>query len=418
MRILHVNKFLHPRGGAESYMLNLAELQRATGHEVEFFGMDHRSNPPQRFAAHFPRSMQLDPLPPGLRRRAAAAGRMIYLPAARRGMEEVLRSFRPHVAHLHNIYHHLSPSVLPPLTRAGVPAVMTLHDYKLVCPSYLLFDHGRICEACLDGSFLHAVVRRCKDDSLGASAALVLESTVHRLTNAYGSVQVFICPSRFLADKMTQAGLYQDRLHVLSNFIDVRGVEPKTHPGGPVVYAGRLWPEKGVDVLIEAMARLGAGQLMVVGDGPERARLEALAAVRAPGQVRFHGWLPRDRVLELVRSATVLAAPSRSPENHPWRSWRRSPAACRWSPPRSAACPSWLSGPVRRHHSARRPGRAGDRARAPARQPSAGPGDGFGRPGPGRGGVRARAAPAPPGVPLCRGRGGGCGVAPTHAAQM
>jgi glycosyltransferase involved in cell wall biosynthesis len=185
MRILHVNKFLHRRGGAESYMLDLAALQRATGHEVEFFGMDHRSNPPMRFAAHFPRSMQLDPLPPGLRRRAAAAARMVYSPAARHGMEEVVRSFRPDVAHLHNIYHQLSPSVLRPLARAGVPAVMTLHDYKLICPTYLLLDHGRICEACLDGFFAHAVARRCKDDSLGASATLALESTVHRLTRAY-----------------------------------------------------------------------------------------------------------------------------------------------------------------------------------------------------------------------------------------
>jgi glycosyltransferase involved in cell wall biosynthesis len=242
---------------------------------------------------------------------------MIYSRAARRGMEAVVRSFRPDVVHLHNIYHQLSPSVLVPLAHAGVPTVMTVHDYKLVCPTYLFLDHGKVCEACLDGFFGHAIARRCKDDSLGASAVLALESTVHRLTRAYEPVRVFICPSHFLAGKLSRAGVYPDRLRVLGHFVDVGAVAPKTEPGGPVVYAGRLWLEKGVDVLIEAMARLGRGQLAVAGDGPERPRLERLAAARAPGRVRFHGRLPKAEVLDLVRSGTVLAVPSRSQENQP-----------------------------------------------------------------------------------------------------
>jgi glycosyltransferase involved in cell wall biosynthesis len=69
-------------------------------------------------------------------------------------------------------------------------------------------------------------------------------------------------------------------------------------------------------VLIEAVARTGAA-LEVAGDGPERAGLEALAGERAPGQVRFHGRLPKQRLLELVRSAAVVAVPSRWHENQP-----------------------------------------------------------------------------------------------------
>jgi glycosyltransferase involved in cell wall biosynthesis len=317
MRVLHVNKFLYRRGGAEGYMLDLVDLQRAAGHEVELFGMEHPDNPPQRFAAHFPDLVALDPPPRGPRRRVVAAGRMIYSRAGRRGMEAVMRAFRPDVVHLHNIYHQLSPSVLVPLAGAGVPTVMTVHDYKLVCPSYLFLDHGRVCEACLDGFFGHAIARRCKDDSLGASAVLALESTVHRLTRAYGPVRVFICPSRFLAGKLTRAGVYPDRLEVLSHFVDVDAVTPKTEPGGPVVYAGRLSPEKGVDVLIEAMARLGCGRLAVAGEGTDRPRLERLANSRAPGRVQFHGWLPKAKMLKLIRSGTVLAVPSRSQENQP-----------------------------------------------------------------------------------------------------
>jgi glycosyltransferase involved in cell wall biosynthesis len=150
-----------------------------------------------------------------------------------------------------------------------------------------------------------------------ASAVLAVETTVHRMANAYDPVQLFICPSRFLAGKIAAAGVFPDRLRVLSNFVAARTVAPKARPGGGAVYVGRLSHEKGVDVLIEAMGRLGGHRLDVVGSGPERGRLEALAAASAPGRVHFHGAVPKARVLELVRSAAVAVMPSRCHENQP-----------------------------------------------------------------------------------------------------
>ena len=318
MRILQVNKFLYRRGGAESYLLDLVELQLRSGHEVAFFGMDHPENPPQRYQAHLPRLVQLEPPPRGVAARAAVVARMVWSTSSRRGIEAVVRSFQPDVVHLHNIYHHLSPSILRPLAERGIPTVMTLHDYKLACPSYQFMDHGKVCEACLDGHFRHAVQRRCKDGSLGASTVLAFESALHRAFGAYDSIGLFISPSRFLADRMAKAGVHPCRMHVLNNFVHARAVTPKRSPGGNVAFAGRLSYEKGVDVLIEAVSRLGPGvELDIAGDGPERSGLEALAAARAPGRVRFHGRLPKERALDLVRSAAVLALPSRWYENQP-----------------------------------------------------------------------------------------------------
>jgi glycosyltransferase involved in cell wall biosynthesis len=317
MRILHVNKFLYRRGGAEAYMLDLAELQAQAGHEIAFFGMRHPENPSLPFADAFPSFVELEPPPERVSARVTAAARMVYSPSSRRGIEAVVRAFRPDVAHLHNIYHQLSPSVLRPLRALGIPMVMTLHDYKLICPSYLLLDHGKVCEACLGGRFRHAVTRRCKDGSLMASAVLAVEATAHRMTSAYDPVQLFICPSRFLAGKVAQAGVFPDRLRVLGNFVATETVAPKARPGGEVVYVGRLSHEKGVDVLVEAMGRLSRHRLDIVGDGPERARLESLAATSAPGRVRFHGAVPKARVFDLVRAAAVAVMPSRCHENQP-----------------------------------------------------------------------------------------------------
>ena len=183
MRILHVNKFLHRRGGAEAYMLDLAEAQRAEGHDVGFFAMQHPENDGDVNDDLFPARMELNPPPEGLAARVRTAGQIIYRPDARAGMDAVLDRVRPDVVHLHNIYHQLSPSILRPVKKRGIAAVMTLHDYKLACPTYQFLDaDGKICEACLPGKFRNATRKRCNQGSLAGSALATIELSVHRAT--------------------------------------------------------------------------------------------------------------------------------------------------------------------------------------------------------------------------------------------
>lgn len=317
MRILHVNKFLYRRGGAEAYLLDLVDMQRAEGHVVEVFGMQHVENEPLRYAHHFPHQMDLEPPPKAPIDRLQAAAHMFYSPSSRRGLTAVLEEFRPDVVHLHNIYHQLSPSVLRAIERAGVPAVMTLHDYKLACPSYLMLAGGRVCEACLDGHFRHAIAKRCKDGSLANSALLAAESAFQRLIGAYDPIQYFLCPSNFLADVMTRAGVYADRLVVIPNFIDAQCIRPADAPGRGVTYAGRLSAEKGVDTLIRAAGMHLSLDVDIYGDGPQSADLQELAHRVAPGRIRFHGRLSRAQVLEGLRRSAVAVVPSNCHENQP-----------------------------------------------------------------------------------------------------
>ncbi len=317
MRILHVNKFLYRRGGAEAYMEDLADLQVAAGHTVAFFGMAHPLNTHLEYARHFPSHIEMEPPPTSLQGRLRGAARMVYSTSASRGMDAVLAAFAPDVVHLHNIYHQLSPSVLRPVARRHLPAVMTLHDYKLACPTYQFLDHGNICEACLGGRFHNAVLRRCKDGSLAASAAAAGELFIHTATRAYSPVNIFICPSRFLRDKMTEAGVFVRRLRHVPHFIDTAGIATKEIPGGDMLVAGRLSPEKGVDVAIRALALLDGAGLDIAGTGPEEARLRALAEQVAPGRVRFHGLVDKAGVHRLMLAASVVAVPSRWYENQP-----------------------------------------------------------------------------------------------------
>jgi glycosyltransferase involved in cell wall biosynthesis len=323
MRILHVNKFLYRRGGAEGYMLDVAERQRDAGHEVKVFGMDHPDNDAEHVLGPLPSHVEFEPMPEGTADRARLLGRMIWSRESRAALARAVDSWRPDVIHCHNIYHQLSPSVLAVARDRDIPVVLTMHDYKLACPTYQFLDRGEVCTACVDGGLRQAVKRGCKDGSRAASGAAALEVWLHRRTRAYEPVRRFIAPSAFLADQIARAGVYPDRIRVLDNLTDVDSTAVQTEPGRGAVFAGRLAYEKGVDTLIRAVGEVAGDRvadqplLDVAGDGPDRAALERLAAEVAPGLVRFHGRLPKDELMALVRRAAVSVVPSRWYENQP-----------------------------------------------------------------------------------------------------
>src|SRR5205807_2689860 len=184
------------------------------------------------------------------------------------------------------------------------------HDYQLACPTYRFLDKGELCQACLGGHFTQAVRRRCKDGSLGSSAAMAAELTIHTALRAYRHVQVFVCPSRFMAGRMAAAGVFPERLRWIPHFVPPPP-ERTVEGMGAVVYAGRLSPEKGVDTLIDAIGRLDEPvRLDVAGDGPDRGRLESLASRAARGRVRFLGRLDADELASVIDEAVAVAVPS------------------------------------------------------------------------------------------------------------
>jgi glycosyltransferase involved in cell wall biosynthesis len=317
MRILHVDKFLRRSGGAAVYLLDTAERQRRAGHDVEFFAMQDDRNLPATYERFFPSHVSLEPPPPGLRDRITTAGRMVYSLEAARGMAEVVERFRPDVVHLHNVYHQLSPSILRPLAKRAIPTVMTVHDAKLVCPTYRLLSHGRLCDACVGGRVWEATRRRCQGGSLAASAVLTVESGLHRATRAYGHIARFIVPSQFLTAMLRRGGVFPDRLRQLNNPVDTAGTETRRGPGEGFVSIGRLAPEKGVDTTIRAVGLTAGATLTVAGEGPARESLERLAAEVAPGRVRFVGQLDAGGVTALNRSARAALAVARWHENMP-----------------------------------------------------------------------------------------------------
>jgi glycosyltransferase involved in cell wall biosynthesis len=316
-RILHVDKFAsRSGGGAPAYMLDLVRRQRARGHDVEFLATDGPTDLPTRYRSRFPARIELDPAPRHPRDQLRAVATMLWSRTAAASIAAVLDDFAPDVVHCHNLYHHLSPAVLAPIRTRGIRCVMTAHDYKLVCPTYRLVDgDGAHCTACVGGSVANVVRRRCQGGSVAKSSVLMLESGLHRRLGSYRGIDTLLCPSAFMAEQLRLGG-YGDAVLHLPLGHDAAAIDAGTGCGAGVLYAGRLSREKGVHLLIDAMAQV-SGDLTICGDGPERAELERLGAERLGERMRFLGHVSHAVVLDQMRAAAVVVVPSTWAENQP-----------------------------------------------------------------------------------------------------
>lgn len=321
MRVLLLNTYHYPRGGAETHVLALAELLRSHGHEVRFFGMHHAHNLPSEDSQFWVSEIDFEEL--NKRKTPFSAWRVVkrtfYSWEARSQLERLLETWRPDVAHIHNIHGHISPSVLDSLVAYDIPVVWTLHDYRLLCPDTHLLSNGRVCEECLGHRFSRCVANRCKKGSIAASAVAALEATTQRYLRIPSKVAVFIAPSEFLRSKFLEFGYAPDKITFIRNFLPER-LEPfPPNASGPAAYIGQLASWKGVETAIAAVAALPGRTLRIVGGGPDRDRLEHIAErLGVTDRVFFTGALDRAGVLDELETCAFVVVPSVWYENCPY----------------------------------------------------------------------------------------------------
>jgi len=313
--LLSVNNYHYRRGGAEVVFLEHNRLFEERGWRVVPFSMKHPKNRPTEWSVHFAEELEF-----GSRYTAwgqlRRVPRVIWSLDARRRLAELLQVVRPRVAHAHNIYHHLSPSILGLLRSEGIPVVLTVHDLKLSCPAYNMYSHGHVCERCKGGKLYNVVSQRCIKGSLMLSTLIGLESLTHRLLRTYERhVSAFVAPSRFIIDKLVSWGWDRARFRYIPNFVDADAHEPSFEAGRGFVYFGRLSRVKGLATLVRAAA-LSGQPVRLVGTGPEEAALRALVAeLDAP--VEFAGFQSGRALHEHIRSARAVVLASECYENAP-----------------------------------------------------------------------------------------------------
>jgi glycosyltransferase involved in cell wall biosynthesis len=191
-----------------------------------------------------------------------------------------------------------------------------LNDFKLICPSYNMVSRGRPCEKCHAGKFWNVVSEGCYQGPAGSSWILAAEAYIHKWLRTYEKcVDHFLAPSRFVKDKLTENGWNGSRIDVLQHFQRIPGqIPPNFSARAPIVYFGRLSPEKGLTDLLRAMQRVPDIPLIVAGTGPQRSELEQLAGDLRLTNVVFTGHLDRTALDKLIGSSRFTVLPSRAYE--------------------------------------------------------------------------------------------------------
>jgi glycosyltransferase involved in cell wall biosynthesis len=313
--LLSVNNYHYFRGGAETVFLEHGRLLGDRGWSVVPFAMHHPRNLPSSWSEYFVDEIEFGSHYSAFEK-IRRAGRVIYSWQARERLSRVLDNARPDLCHAHNIYHHISPSILGLLAQRGIPVVLTLHDLKIACPAYQMLAADGICERCKGGRLYNVVAHRCIKQSALLSAVVLAEAVLHQLLGSYRNcVARFVVPSRFYMDKLVEWGWPADRFFHVPNFVELERYDPNVQPGGRFLYFGRLSREKGLATLVSAAARARA-PLTIVGTGPDLESLRRTADDLA-ADVQFHGFLTGTALHDAIREARAVVLPSEWYENAP-----------------------------------------------------------------------------------------------------
>jgi glycosyltransferase involved in cell wall biosynthesis len=241
---------------------------------------------------------------------------VVWSDATRRDLKRTIERFRPDVVHVHNTFPLMSPSVLYACKATKTPVVVTLHNYRLACPSGELFRDDHSCRECVGHLPIPAVRHGCYRSSL-ESAPVALSSALHmRSWRTIPSAFIFISEGQ--RELMSPLRLPADRSFVKHNLVPTSIAPAATVETQPiVVYAGRTTSAKGVRLLMRAwdgyLAAGGSGlKLVMAGTGPLDNEIEAWSATRP--STEFLHMLSRDECAALVASARAVVVPSEWPE--------------------------------------------------------------------------------------------------------
>lgn len=311
MKIVLVNKYWYERGGTERVLFLTKKLLEEAGHEVQIFGMKDERNIFEN--EYFVDAIEYDKM--NFFQKAVNAKNIFWNRKAQKSFARLLDAFQPDVVHFHNIYHQLSFALVEETHARGIASVMTLHDYKMISPSYTLYHHSKIDTSCVGGKYYRCILNNCME-SVPESILATLETYSRQFRHIREKINCYIAPSEFMKELSLHAG-FNEPVEVIQNPI------AKEHTGTYqekeyVAYTGRLSEEKGVEFLIRAACETPEILYKIAGSGPDEARLKNMVEKMQINNVEFVGWLDGEDLFKFIGEARLLVVPSVWYENYPY----------------------------------------------------------------------------------------------------
>lgn len=317
MKILIINKFLHPNGGSETYIFKIGDKLQELGNEVQYFGMDH----PKRIVGN-----RIDSYTSNVDFHTKALKKflypfkIIYSKEAYNKLWKVLLDFEPDVVHINNFNFQLTPSIIYAINsyekKAGkvIKVIYTAHDLQLVCPNHLMMHpiSKEKCDACVTKGAFQCMKNKCIHGSFVKSLLGSIEATLYQSLKTYKMLDTIICPSKFLKQKLDTNEVLRKKTIVLQNFVDMKKKDLAVIKEDYILYLGRFSEEKGIRTLLEACKALPEISFHFAGNGLLEDEIKKVS------NAKIMGFLSGDRLTEEIQKATAVVFPSECYENCPF----------------------------------------------------------------------------------------------------
>ncbi|MBR6147760.1 MAG: glycosyltransferase [Lachnospiraceae bacterium] len=321
MKVLIVNKFLYPNGGSETYIFEIGKQLEKLGHEVQFFGMEHKGRIVGNKAGAYTSDMDFHT---SKIEKLRYPFKIIYSSEAKKQIRRVLDDMKPDVVHLNNINFQITPSIIDEIilyrkrTGRNVKIVSTAHDYQWICPNHMM----RIpqtdcnCDKCIGGRYKNCIKNKCIHGSTVKSMLGAMEARLYRMKKTYTKVDTIICPSVFLCDHFKKDEVLKRCNLVAKHNFFLKGDDFDKIINLPkkdyVLYFGRYSGEKGIQTLINAAKSLPEIPFVFAGSGPLENELKGVE------NIENRGFLSGEELHILIREARFAIYPSEWYENCPF----------------------------------------------------------------------------------------------------
>lgn len=318
MKILLVNYRYFISGGPEKYMFNIKKMLEDNGHEVIPFSIHSNKNVKTKYSKYFVEPIggrdatYFDEVKKTPKSIWQMLTRSIYSFEVESAIKREIKDVKPDLVYIIHFVNKLSPSVITGARKTGIPVVLRLSDYFLLCPRFDFMYEKKVCEECLTKGYVSCIKKRCVKGSLFASIIRVFSMKFHKAINVYKGVYAFITPSEFLKKKLSLNGFDEDKIHCIPTF-----TSSKTKVGNPEIgsyglYFGRVTEEKGVETVIKAYEKLPEYTVKIMGDDTteEATKLKNYVKKHKIKNVEFLGFKSGEELENIIKAARFTLIPS------------------------------------------------------------------------------------------------------------